>query len=158
MKEGDSMKIKNYDQTDERILNLLIENSRMSYIEIAEKVGLSRISVKNRIESLENSGVIERYTVILNPEKIGRNVSVFFSIQAKPEALYSIIDTLSGEESITDMYLMTGSSNLHVHAVLGINENLETFLLDKIYKLPGIEHIESELIISRLKTRKGIRV
>ncbi|MEA4987662.1 MAG: Lrp/AsnC family transcriptional regulator [Anaerovorax sp.] len=152
------MKIKNYDQIDEMILNLLIENSRMSYIEIAEKVGLSRISIKNRIEALENAGVIERYTVILNPEKIGRNVSAFFDIQVKPDALYSIIDALSQEESITDMYLMTGSTNLHVHAVLSMNENLESFLLDKIYVLSGIERVKSELIISRLKTRKGIRV
>lgn len=53
---------------------------------------------------------------------------------------------------------MTGSTKLHVHAVLGMNENLESFLLDKIYALSGIEHVKSELIISRLKIRKDIRV
>lgn len=152
------MKIKNCDQTDETILNLLIENSRMSYIEISEKTGLSRISVKNRIEALEKAGIIEQYTIILNPEKIGRNASVFFEIEADPTHLSAIIDALNAEDAVTDLYLMTGSTNLHVHAVLGMDESLESFLLDKIYKLPGIRKVKSDLIVSRLKTRKGIRI
>lgn len=152
------MKIKNYDETDQAILNLLIENSRISYIEIAEQVGLSRAAVKNRIEALEKSGVIEKYTVILNPEKIGRNVSVFFEIQVRPECLDSVIEALQREEAVTDAYLMTGSTMLHVHAILEMNSDLEVFLMEKLYRLPGIVNVKSDFIISRLKTRKGIRI
>lgn len=152
------MKIKNYDETDQAILNLLIENSRISYIEIAEQVGLSRAAVKNRIEALEKSGVIEKYTVILNPEKIGRNVSAFFEIQVRPECLDSVVEALQQEEAVTDAYLMTGSTTLHVHAVLEMNSDLEVFLMEKLYRLPGIVNVKSDFIISRLKTRKGIRI
>ena len=152
------MKLKSCDGVDERIMNLLIENSRMSLIELSEKVGLSRVAVKNRIDALERSGVIEQYTVILNPEKIGRNVSVFFDIQVDPAHLRTVTDALLAEESVTDAYLMTGSSRLHVHAVLEMNQDLEHFVLEKLYPLPGIQKLTSELIVSRIKTRKGIRV
>ncbi|NCB63770.1 MAG: Lrp/AsnC family transcriptional regulator [Clostridia bacterium] len=152
------MKLKSCDQVDGQIMNLLIENSRMSLIEISERVGLSRVAVKNRIDALERSGVIEQYTVILNPEKIGRNVSVFFSIQVNPAHLQSVMDAIIREEAITDAYLMTGTTNLHVHAVLEMNQDLEHFVLEKLYPLPGIEKISSDIIVSRIKTRKGIRV
>lgn len=147
-----------FDKVDQQILELLIENSRTSLIEISEKVGLSRVAVKNRIDALEKNGVIEQYTVILNPEKVGRNVSVFFDIQVKPSCLNDVADVLIAEDAVTDVYLMTGASKLHVHAVLEMNQDLEHFVLEKLYPLPGIEHISSDLIVSRIKTRKGIRV
>ena len=152
------MRSSTFDQIDQQILDLLIENSRISLIDISEQVGLSRVAVKNRIDALEKSGVIEQYTVILNPEKVGRNVSVFFDIQVTPSALHQVADALIAEEAVTDVYLMTGASKLHVHAVLEMNQDLEHFVLEKLYPLPGIEHISSELIISRIKTRKGIRI
>lgn len=152
------MKINHFDGVDQQILDLLIKNSRVSLIEISEKVGLSRVAVKNRIDALERNGVIEQYTVILNPEKIGRNVSVFFDIQVSPAHLQEVSQALAAEESVTDIYLMTGSSKLHVHAVLEMNQDLEHFVMEKIYPLPGIERLNSDLIVSRIKTRKGIRI
>ena len=152
------MKLKSCDKVDEQIVNLLIENSRMSLIEIAGQVGLSRVAVRNRIDAMERSGLIEQYTVILNPEKIGRNVSVFFDLQVDPIHLRAVMDALLEEEAVTDAYLMTGSSHLHVHAVLEMNQDLEHFILEKLYPLPGIERISSDVIVSRIKTRKGFRV
>lgn len=152
------MKTSHFDQMDQQIIDLLIANSRISLIEISEKVGLSRVAVKNRIDALERSGVIEQYTVILNPEKVGRNVSVFFDIQVNPAHVQAVAAALAAEECVTDIYLMTGSSKLHVHAVLGMNQDLEHFVLEKVYPLPGIERLNSDLIVSRIKTRKGIRI
>ena len=152
------MFLEGLDALDQKIVSLLIENARMSYSDIAQRVGVSRVAVKMRVQALEKSGVIEQYTVILNPEKVGRNVSVFFDIQVTPSALHQVADALIAEEAVTDVYLMTGASKLHVHAVLEMNQDLEHFVLEKLYPLPGIERVSSDLIVSRIKTRKGIRV
>ncbi|MDD5937816.1 MAG: Lrp/AsnC family transcriptional regulator [Clostridiales bacterium] len=152
------MKSNMLDRADQQILDILIENSRASLIEIAEKVGLSRVAVKNRIAVLEQKGVIERYTVILNPEKVGRNVSVFFDLQIQPACLKEAAQRLSREEAVTDIYLMTGPSKLHVHAVLEVNQDLDEFVMEKLYSLPGIEHVGTDIIVSRIKTRKGLRI
>ena len=58
------------DSLDQEIVQLLIENARASYSEIGDKVGLSRVAVKSRIQALEKSGILEEYTIILNPQKI----------------------------------------------------------------------------------------
>ena len=53
---------------DQKIVFLLIENARMSYSDIAQRVGISRVAVKMRVQALEKRGVIEEYTTIVNPQ------------------------------------------------------------------------------------------
>ncbi|MDK2901270.1 Regulatory protein AsnC [Koleobacter methoxysyntrophicus] len=152
------MQFSNLDEIDSKILNYLMENGRMSYVDLAKKVNLSRVAVKSRIESLLERGIIERFTIIINPQKVGRNVSAYFTIEVEPQYLYRVAETLAEYESITDIYQMTGSSLLHVHAILELNEDLEEFLRRNIYSLKGIKRIDTHILISRIKMRKGIRV
>ncbi len=68
------MFLEGLDALDQQIVSLLIENARLSYSDIGEKVGLSRVAVKSRIQALEQRGVIEEYTTIINPQKRHRGV------------------------------------------------------------------------------------
>ena len=63
------------DALDQKIVSLLIENARMSYSDIAQRVGISRVAVKMRVQALEKRGVIEEYTTIVDPQKISGAVS-----------------------------------------------------------------------------------
>ena len=58
------------DQLDQKIVELLIRNARMSYSDIGQEIGISRVAVKSRIQALEQKGIIEEYTTIINPQKI----------------------------------------------------------------------------------------
>ena len=62
------MLIRGIDEIDNRIVNLLLEDGRMSYSDIAEKIGLSRTAVKTRIAALERSGIIKGYKAIIDPQ------------------------------------------------------------------------------------------
>ena len=75
------------DELDQKIIRLLIENARISYSDIGEETGISRVAVKARSEALEKRGVIEEYTTIINPQKISGAVSCYFEIEIKPEYL-----------------------------------------------------------------------
>lgn len=71
------------DGLDQQIVGLLIENARISYSDIGERIGISRVAVKARIQALEQKGIIEEYTTIINPQKISGAVksgSMFFRI------------------------------------------------------------------------------
>ena len=59
------------DKLDRAIVQLLIGNARMSYSELGERTGISRVAAKMRVRSLEQRGVIEGYTTIVNPQRIG---------------------------------------------------------------------------------------
>ena len=146
------------DALDQKILSLLIENARYSYSEIGEKVGLSRVAVKSRIDALERSGIIEEYTTIINPQKISGAISCYFEIEAEPASLEEIIGRLSANDTVTQIYRMTGSSSLHVHAVASSQEALETFIRTELYRLPGVIRLNSHVILSRIKDVKGLRL
>lgn len=152
------MQLNNLDEIDQEILKLLSKNSRISYVAIGKKVNLSRVAVKQRIDALEKNGIIEQYSIIINPQKIGRTVSAFFDIEAEPNKLYEVAHILAEKECITDIYQMTGSSNLHIHAVMKLNEDLERFLQNELYVIKGIRKINCRLILSRIKTRKSMRL
>ena len=65
------------DETDKQILSILHEEGRVSYTDLGKRVNLSRVAVQHRIQHLLDAGVIEKFTAVINPAKIGRHVSVF---------------------------------------------------------------------------------
>ena len=146
------------DLIDQEILKLLSENARMSYVEIGKRVNLSRVAVKSRMEALENEGIIERYSIVINPEKVGRMISAFFDVETEPSRLLEFAKKITALDQVTDVYQMTGSSKLHVHATLELNEDLERFLREDMYVIGGIVKIDCNMIVSRFKTRKGLRI
>ena len=79
------MYLNGLDKLDQKIIQLLVKNARMSYSDIGEKIGISRVAVKARIQALENKGIIEEYTTIINPQKISGAVSCYFEIETKPD-------------------------------------------------------------------------
>ena len=145
------------DELDQKIVNLLIQNARMSYSEIGQQTGISRVAVKMRVQALEQKGVIEEYTTIVNPQKISGAVSCYFEIETRPDTLMEVADILCQNDTITQIYRVTGKSRLHVHAVASSNEEMEALLYDTIDKLPGVLECTNNVILSRIKDIKGLR-
>lgn len=146
------------DELDQKIICLLIENARMSYSEIGEKIGISRVAVKARICALEKRGIIEEYTTIINPQKISGAVSCYFEIETLPEFLTHVIHILKDNDSITQIYRVTGKNKLHVHAVTSSSEEMESLILHLIDPLPGVVNSSCNIILSRIKDIKGLRL
>ncbi|TAH74722.1 MAG: Lrp/AsnC family transcriptional regulator [Anaerolineaceae bacterium] len=152
------MYLRGLDEVDRTIIDLLTKNARMSYVDIGKVVGLSRVAVKSRIDSLENKGIIEEYTTIVNPQKISSAVSTYFEIEIEPNSLQNVIQILNANETVTQIYQVSGNSKLHVHAVAEDNDAMELFLNDVMYKLPGIISLECNIILARIKDIKGLRL
>ena len=146
------------DNLDQKIILLLIKNARMSYSDIGKEVGISRVAVKARIHALEQRGIIEEYTTIINPQKISGAVSCYFEIETLPEALADVTKLLNNNESITQIYRVTGKNKLHVHAVVSSNEDMEKLIKDVIDPLPGVISCSCNIILSRIKDIKGLRL
>ena len=152
------MYLEGLDETDQKIVRLLIENARASYSDIGGQIGISRVAVKARIRALEKRGVIEGYTTIINPQKISGAVSCYFEIETLPETLGSVTEILKGNETVTQIYRVTGKDKLHVHAVAATAEETERFLHEVIDTLPGVVSCSCNMILSRVKDIKGLRL
>lgn len=152
------MFLEGLDELDQKIVQLLIQNARMSYSDIGSQVGISRVAVKMRIQALERRGVIEEYTTIINPQKISGAVSCYFEIETAPESFQDVVDILLQNETITQIYRVTGNSKLHVHAVAASSQEMENLIQDVIDLLPGVRSCNCNTILSRIKDIKGLRL
>lgn len=152
------MYLNGLDELDQKIIQLLVNNARMSYSDIGEKIGISRVAVKARIQALENKGIIEEYTTIINPQKISGAVSCYFEIETKPDSFKEVTNILNKNDIVTQIYRVTGRDKLHVHAVASSNEEMEHFLHYVIDTLPGVLSCSCNTILSRVKDIKGLRL
>lgn len=146
------------DKLDQEIVSLLIENARISYSDIGEKIGISRVAVKARIQALEQRGIIEEYTTIINPQKISGAVSCYFEIETTPNSLAKVTELLNVNDTVTQIYRVTGKDKLHVHAVASSAEEMEVFLHTVIDPLPGVISCSCNMFLSRIKDVKGLRL
>ena len=146
------------DELDQKIVSLLIQNARMSYSDIGQQIGISRVAVKNRVQALEEKGIIEEYTPIINPQKISGAVSCYFEIETAPDTFTEVAELLRQNDTITQIYRVTGKSKLHVHAVASSNEEMENLIYNTVDKLPGVVECSCNMIFSRIKDIKGLRL
>ena len=146
------------DEIDKKLVELLIRNARMSYSDLGAAVGLSRVAAKARVRALEERGVIEEYTTVINPQRISGAVSCYFEIETLPETLAEVTAILSGNETVTQVYRVTGKNKLHVHAVAASQEEMEALLREVIDPLPGVTSCGCNIILSRVKDIKGLRL
>ena len=152
------MFLEGLDALDQKIVRLLIENARISYSDIGQEVGISRVAVKARIQALEQRGIIEEYTTIINPQKISGAVSCYFEIETLPDTLAEVTETLKENEAITQVYRVTGKNKLHVHAAAASSEEMEKLIREVIDPLPGVVSCSCNIILSRIKDIKGLRL
>ena len=146
------------DDLDQKIIRCLIQNARMPYSEIGQQVGISRVAVKMRVQALEKKGIIEEYTTIINPQKISGAISCYFEIETVPDTLEEVISILEKNDTVTQIYRVTGKSRLHVHAVSPSQEELEQLLHGTMDHLPGVLECSTNIILSRVKDVKGLRL
>jgi Lrp/AsnC family leucine-responsive transcriptional regulator len=146
------------DDIDRKILQLLTENARMSYVDIGKELNLSRVSIRERVNQLMENGVIEKFSVVINSEKVGKNVSAFFEVDCDPSSLVEVAKTLVNNPYVASCYQMTGPSTLHMHVLVEDFSKLEYFINEELYSLKGITRVESHILLRRFKSRTGLKL
>lgn len=102
------------DDTNKDILRLLRKNGRMSFTEIGNQLGISRVAVKKRVEKLEDAGIIRGYKVIIYRED---NVKMLMDITTVDDDYEDILEYLNRSGYVTELYVMTGKNRIHATAV-----------------------------------------
>ena len=142
------------DAIDLKILKELQTNSKISNVELAERVGLSPSPCLTRVRSLENQGVITRYVALLDPETVGATVSVFIQITLEMQS-ESILDkfeaTIRKLPEVMECYLMTGDFDYLLRVVVKDTFALKDFILDKLTNAPGVSTIRSGFALKQVK-------
>ncbi|MCY8105333.1 chromate efflux transcriptional regulator ChrS [Bacillus mojavensis] len=146
------------DEIDKQILTIFHEEGRISYTDLGKRVELSRVAVQSRINQLIEAGVIEKFTAVINPAKIGIHVSVFFNVEVEPQFLEEVALKLEEEPAVTSLYHMTGPSKLHMHGIFADDQEMEEFLTKRLYPLQGVVSVDCQMLIKRYKSRMGMKL
>ncbi|CAM3865109.1 Lrp/AsnC family transcriptional regulator [Bacillus sp. ISL-47] len=146
------------DQVDKTILELLSDNGRMSYVDIGKELGISRVAVRERVNQMIQKGIIEKFSVVINSDSVGKSVSAFFEVDCEPAHLVKVAETLANNPQVASCYQMTGPSTLHMHVLVNDFPSLESFINKELYGLEGITRVESHILLRRFKSRTGLKL
>ena len=143
-----------FDKIDMAILRVLLLDSRKTLQDISAEVGLSPTSCWTRIKKLEAQGVIKRYTVDIDPAKLGYQDSVIVQVTLEShtdETLYDFGRTLATIPEIQEAYLVSGDYDYYIRIAVRDTRDYERLLREKLYKIPGIRHSKSHFVLRVLK-------
>lgn len=125
------------DDFDYRILQILTENSRLSYAEIGRIISLSQSATKERVQNLLESGIIKQFTVEVDHEKLGYPLKVVISLKFKNDEFRRFIDDVNKFPEILSCKRVTGEFCLITECILKDSRHLEQ-LIDRLiaYGIP----------------------
>ena len=135
-------------KTDQDLLKLLQENSRRTVSDIAKKMGLSRATVQHKMERLERTGVIQGYTIKINPILERQNVSAYVMISVVPKKNSSIVRQLFKIPQMEMLCTISGQYDMIAKITESTTQTLDQ-TLDQIANLDGVEKILSHIVLSR---------
>jgi Lrp/AsnC family leucine-responsive transcriptional regulator len=142
------------DDIDNSILKLLQEDARLSNKQLAYKLHRSPNPVYLRVKRLQDEGYIKRYTVIVDPKKIGIQLIAYTQVQIKPHAeenLTAFCKEVVKLKEIMECSHLTGKFDFLLKiAVRDMNE-YNDLLMNKLAKLPKVDNMESLFVMSEAK-------
>ena len=142
------------DRLDLAILEALQGNARMSLQEISAQVGLTSSPCWTRIKRLEDSGVIEGYSVRVNAAKLGLADTVIVQVTLdshSDEALADFGRALEAIPEVLEAFLVSGDYDYYIRIAVRDTRDYERLLREQLYKIPGIRHTKSSFVLRQLK-------
>ncbi|MBX2953431.1 MAG: winged helix-turn-helix transcriptional regulator [Leadbetterella sp.] len=146
----------NIDETDYKILRILLDDAKLSYQEIGEKVNLSQGAVHARVKKMENSGIIVGSSIKIDVKRLGWDISAFLGIfLEKPELYDHAKNELMEIPEVVSINYTTGNYSMFVKLVCRDTTHLRDVLAERIQKLPGIQRTETIISLDESLNRSA---
>jgi len=127
------------DSIDRRILRLLSEKGRISFLEVARDCGMSGAAIHQRVAKLEQLGIIAGYAVKLSPEHLGYNTCAYVGVFLEKAIMYrSVVSELEKIPEIVESHYTTGNYAIFLKVYCKNNQHLMEVLNGQIQTIPGV--------------------
>ena len=157
---ADMLDINDLDRTDLRLLAELQKDASLSNLELADKVGLSPTPCARRVKRLVTEGFIERQVAILNPEKLGYDLTAHVSISMDrhtPDRFENFEAEIATYDEVIDCSVVTGqSADYLIRVVVKDMKHFEAVLLGKLTRIPGVTGVHSSFVLRKVINRTEI--
>jgi len=142
------------DRIDRNILNVLQQEGRISYTELADRVGLSTTPCMERVKRLERDDFITGYHANINPERLGYDLLVFVEIALSyqsADAFERFSKAVTELPYIMECHLVSGDADYLLKARLEDMSHYRELLGDMLLKLPGVKNSKSYIVMESVK-------
>ncbi|WP_171173620.1 Lrp/AsnC family transcriptional regulator [Ruegeria sp. HKCCD8929] len=146
------------DQTDRRILSVLLENARISNSELAERVNLSPSPCWQRVRKLEERGYIKKYTAVLDQALLGMPDTALVEIRLQQHDSTSFEEfgaKLSKLPEVLEIFAKTGEFEFFLKVAVNGTAGLDEFIQRKLHPLPEIRETRSNFVLRNLKETRA---
>lgn len=147
------------DAIDLKILTLLQEDGRISNLDLAGRVFLSPSSCLRRVRLLEESGMISRYSAVLDPIALGLEVDAFVQVTMRRDVEHwheNFTEALRRWPEVIGSYIITGEANYLLRVKARDLKHFSAFILEKLYKTDGVLDIRSNIVLQTIKDTHAI--
>ena len=132
------------DSIDRRILRLLSEKGRISFLEVARECGMSGAAIHQRVAKLEQNGIITGYSVKLSPENLGYSTCAYVGVFLEKAIMYQqVVSELKNISEIVECHYTTGNYAIFLKVYCRNNQHLMEVLNGRIQTIPGVSSTET---------------
>lgn len=142
------------DHMDRKILDLLQTESGINARAIGERIGLSQSACWRRIQRMREEGVIREQPVVLDREKVGLTTMVFAHVKLTSHGrsnLSAFAEAVKRFPEVMDCYIVLGNVDFLLRIVAADIKAYEQFFFEKLSQLPGIQEVNSSIVLSDIK-------
>ncbi len=143
--------MKSVDEKDIRIIQMLREDARISYTNMAKRLNITEAAVRKRVKNLESKGVIKKYTVEVDSSKLGYNIVSLTGVDTEPEKFLEVAKKLKDEDFTKSVYITTGDHMIMTEIWAKDGDELTKIISEKIGKLSGVKKICPAIILEKVK-------
>ena len=141
------------DQLDWKIIDLLESDGRISFAELAERVGLSKSPCWNRVQRLRDEGIITGFAAALDPSALGLGVQCQISVTISFDAHAEFEAAVCDHSAIMECHTTAGASDYLLRVYAQSVEHLDDLLRHEISKLPGVQSSSTTICLKTIKSR-----
>jgi Lrp/AsnC family leucine-responsive transcriptional regulator len=149
------------DRVEQRILEHLQVDGRMSNVQLAEIVGLSESPTFRRVKLLEEAGTIRGYVALLDQRKLGLQVTAYVSVRMEKQPdrdRHGFHRRVADEPYIVECHAMSGAFDFLMKVVARDMDHFAELCMQEILNFPGVAHVESSFSLKAIKSSHALPV
>ena len=146
-------------ETDRVILEVLQAEGRVSNAELARRINLSPPATLARVRRLEEEGFIRRYVALLEPERVGYDMTCFISVSLQmhtEEQVARFRDSIQEIPEVLECHFVTGEFDYLLKVVVRNRAALEQFVVNRLTPIPGVARIYTSLVLTEVKSNTAL--
>jgi len=132
------------DELDRKILKLITSNARIPFLEVARECGVSGAAIHQRVQRLQNMGIVIGSEFVVSPEELGYNTCAFMGIHLEKASFHKeVVDRLKQIPEIIECHYTTGQYAIFVKILTKTNKHLKQIIDDEFRNIEGISSTET---------------